>query len=346
MFKRSLIILVLCSVVLIASEAKAQSISECREKLVCDQSGILSEQKVASITDYHKALLERFDIELRVVVMSHVGDMSTKAVGLFKEFFVGERSKTRKGVLLLIDPGQDKVRMEISAGLDVVYTDGFVTYLQQRQMVPFFTASRVADGILATTELIVDRAQKAALKLEFVNPEVLPKNLAIGAGAQGAAAIGKGYQPPASGNDISGSGMSPTQVVAAYHQALAQGNASPTLSIYSRATQQLKKSWVVTPAQMKMELNTYKGCQIDKVVPIGTVGAMTIVRYGIQQRQCAPYFLVREDSQWKLDFSTMMQVVRFNVENHWHFDMSKTPQSVLAAFSDCRFDKNGYAYRQ
>ena len=36
-----------------------------------------------------------------------------------------------------------------------------VAYIEQRQMVPFFRAERIADGILATTELIVAQANEA-----------------------------------------------------------------------------------------------------------------------------------------------------------------------------------------
>ena len=41
----------------------------------------------------------------------------------------------------------------------------------------------MADGILATTEMIVTRAQEAQEGKEFIPPEQLPNNLAIGAGA-------------------------------------------------------------------------------------------------------------------------------------------------------------------
>jgi uncharacterized protein len=324
-----------------ANAAEVDIAKSCREQRVCDLSNLLSPEQARSVSEYHQALLERYDIDLRVVISSYLGELGPKAVAVFKDLNIGEKSTTRKGVLLVIDPGQDKVRMEVSAGLDAVYTDGFVTYLQNRQMVPFFTAARVADGVMATTELIVDRAQKAAKNEEFVNPDVLPKNLAIGAGAQTTASIGKGYQASSGGADVTGAGMSPLDVVAAYHQALSQGNASPSLSIYSRATQNMKKSWVVTPAQMRMELSMYQSCQIDKVA---VAGQMAFVRYGVRQRQCAPYFLVKEDGEWKLDFSTMMQVIRFNIDNKWHFDMGKTPQSILNEFSDWRFDENGYPY--
>ncbi|MCC6758865.1 MAG: TPM domain-containing protein [Candidatus Omnitrophica bacterium] len=342
--KRKILLTLGLSVALFSTAVvNAQNIVACQGKMVCDQTGFLSNDQIRGLTEYHAALLERYDIDLKVVVATNVGDIGLKAAAMFKELGVGEKSSTRKGVLLLIDPAQDKVRMEIPAGLDAVYTDGFVTYLQQRQMVPFFSAGRVADGVLATTELIVGRAQKAAKNEEFIAPENLPTILAIGAGAQTKASISKGYLAPAGGPDVSGAGMSPQQVVDAYHQALAQGNASPDLSIYSRATKDLKRSWVVTPAQMKMELNTYQSCQVDKVSTAQN-GQMAFVRYGVRQRQCAPYFLVKEDGEWKLDFSTMMQYIRFNVENKWHFDMSRVSPSVLSAFADWQFDKNGYPY--
>lgn len=326
------------------AEAKNDAYPVCYEDTICDGSKIFSEAQTNDLYVYHKALLDRYDIDLRVVVMPNAGDISQKSVEIFKSTSIGEKSKTRKGVLLLIDPTADEVRMEISAGLDAVYTDGFVTYLQRSQMVPFFKANRVSDGILATTELIVERAQDAQKGEEFISPEHLPDQLAIGAGAKTKASIGTGYEIEKSGADVKGTGLSPAEVVAAYHQVLEEGNMSPDLSIYSKTTQDMKKNWVVTKAQMKNELNTYRDCTSDRVIERRDVG-LAIVRYPYDQRKCAPYFLTLEDGEWKLDFSMMMQFIKFNIDNEWHFNVSNGDVGPLyPLFDDWVFDRNGYPH--
>lgn len=322
---------------------KGTSEAECFSELVCDEAGLLHPEQKNRLTEYHQALLTQYDIDYRV----GSGNLSAENIAkIFKTAAIGEKSKTRKGLLLMIDPQKNLVRLEVSAGLDAVYTDGFVAYIQQRQMVPFFQANRVADGIMATTEMIVTRAQEAEKGNAFTPPSQLPQNLSIGAGAQTKASIGTGYVRPetTSQTSESPSGLSPEQVVEAYHTALANGNTSPDLAIYSRATQELKKQWVVTKGQMANELSTYKQCTVDKAVILGTKDR-AVVRYKVDDRKCAPYFLVMENGAWRLDFSTMMQSLRFNVSNDWHFDM-RSPIPYAEAFQDWSLDANGYPFAQ
>jgi uncharacterized protein len=314
-----------------------EHLKSCDDRYVCDMFQLFSPQQHDYITSYHRSLLELFDIDLRVFVSMH-----EQATSLFNEIKAGEHSKTRKGMLLLINPKKNLVRLEVSAGLDAVYTDGFVKYLQERQMLPFFHANRVADGIVATTEMIVDRAKKAQKGEEFVPPEQLTNTLGIGAGAQSQANIGTGYTPPQQTHSQPTTAahqyVNPLDVVQAYHEALARGDASPDLPFYSASTKDMRKSWVVTPAQMKNELNAYASC--SKGEARQTQG-LAIVRYALKERECAPYFLVWEDNSWKLDFAAMMQRIQFNVSNEWH-----RKQDVISdydvLFSDWNFDENGF----
>lgn len=308
----------------------------CEDRFVCDMFSLFTTENKDYITSYHRALLEQFDIDLRVFISTH-DNPST----LFNEIQVGERSQTRKGMLLLINPQKNLVRLEVSAGLDAVYTDGFVKYLQERQMLPFFNANQVAVGVVATTEMIVDRAKKAQKGEEFIPPSQLTDTLGIGAGAQSDANIGKGYTAPTASTPSptnTTQGLTPEQVVAAYHEALSQGNGSPDLAIYSANTKAMRKSWVVTRAQMKNELNAYEDCTIDKTLTSNGIG---VVRYQWEDRECAPYFFIYEDDGWKLDFSTMMQRVQFNVSNEWHFKRG-IASDYDKFFADWRLDNNGY----
>ena len=221
----------------------------CYRNLVCDSQNLLTPEQKIQMQEYHQALLERYDIDLHVIT----GQASPQqAIAIFKAANIGEKSKQRAGLLFLIDQQANMVRLEVSAGLDAVYTDGFVAYIQQRQMVPFFKANQVANGVLATTEMLVTRAQEAQAGKEFIPPEQLPQNLAIGAGAQTAASIGSGYQVTKSSGAVfkTQDGLQPEDVVALYHKVLEEGNTASDLPIYAASTQEMRKKWVVTPAQM------------------------------------------------------------------------------------------------
>jgi len=307
-----------------------------------DNLGIFTEQEQLSLTQYHQKLLEGYDIDYRILTDKVDGDLGLYANAAFRQLKVGESSKAGKGLLLVLDPNQNQVRLEVSTALEHVYTDSFIAYLQNRQMVPFFASGQVANGILATTEMVFTRAQEAAQNKDFMPPN---KASSAGGGAQTEANIGAGesglpkYQ---SQKTIIGDtdGLTPTQVVEAYHQAMQNRDASADLPIYSKESQQLIKQWAMTPAQMDNVAKTFAKCRIDEALILLDLAA---VRYDVKQRQCSPYFLLYEDGAWRLDLAAMFSVIQFNHNNYWHLK-PKTHNPYGFAFGGWTFDKNRYPH--
>lgn len=309
--------------------------------MVQDQYGLLSEEQRQWVAAYHQALLEQHDIDLRVVLTRGSADINTAAYRNYETVGAGSLSETGRGLLLLIDAAQDQVRLEVSGSLEPVYTDAFVAYLQQRQMVPFFNAGRIADGIVATTELIVTRASEAAAGQAFMPPA---QGTSFGGGASAPAGIGKGSAAtPAYRSretDIQNEGLDPQAVVASYIQAMDRRDARADLPIYSAAAQAMLRDWVVTAAQMDSLARTYQGCDPNGVY---TLGELAVVRYRVDQRQCAPFFLSREGGDWKLELQLMSRLVRFNSNNQWRLD-PQVRHPYRFAFGDWQFDRNGYPH--
>lgn len=305
-----------------------------------DPSGLLSDAQRTSVARYHAALLDEHDIDYRMLTLTDGGDINWTAHAYFEAELVGERSTSGRGLLLVIDVVLDQVRLEVSTSLEGVYTDAFVAYVQNRQMVPYFNVDRVADGVLATTELIVARAQAAEAGAAFAPP--MPSR-SMGGGATAAAGIGAGTGPASVSDgqvqpaaDLASLG--PVQVVELYLGAMAERDSRDDLSFYSAGTRRMLQGWVVTAAQMDNVARTYRSCTVDDV---HIRDGLAVVRYRIEQRQCAPYFLELEDGAWKLDLTMMSSSIRFNHENHWRF---QTPRShrYRFAFEDWRFDQNGF----
>ena len=141
-----------------------------RMSSVDDRAAVLEPFERMRIAEYHTALLRAHDIDYRVLATSADADLERAAHGYFAETSVGSLSSSGRGLLLVIDTASERVRLEVSTSLEGAYTDAFVAYVQNRQMAPFFAAGRVRDGILATTELIVARAQEAEAGAEFAPP--------------------------------------------------------------------------------------------------------------------------------------------------------------------------------
>jgi uncharacterized protein len=308
---------------------------------VDDQAAALASSERARIAEYHAALRRTHDIDYRVLATGAGADLERTAHDYFEETGVGSLSANGRGLLLVIDTTSQRARLEVSTSLEGVYTDAFVAYVQNRQMAPFFAAGGVADGILATTELIAGRALEADAGEAFAPP--MPAR-SMGGGASAAAAIGTASDPSEEFKQqtqrVDVGGLDPLQVVETYHERMAKRDARADLSLYSSDTVAMLRNWVVTPAQMDNVAATYRGCTVDGV---RIRNDAAVVRYRVGQRQCAPYFLRRENDAWKLDLTAMSSVIRFNDENQWRFH-TPMPSAYGFAFEDWRIDRNGFPH--
>jgi uncharacterized protein len=329
---------------------------------VDDGAALMSREQRARIAEYHGYLLQDHDIDYRLATAEGVGDIARFAVTRFAAAGVGAASATGRGLLLVIDPAQDRVRLEVGYALEGVFPDAFVAYVEQRQMVPFFRAGRVADGILAATELIVSRAQRAAANAGFAGEAWFAGSGGGGATAQ--AALGQGWTNPtapgattdaattdaatadaatadaATADAATAAGRSPEETLARYLDAMAARNADPGLALYTADTRAMLRDWVVTPAQMTNVARTYRQCTPERTRTDET-GRLAVIRYPARQRACAPWFFRRAEGGWALDLTMMQKAIRFGRTNAWHFDPA-ADHPYRFAFADWRFDANGF----
>ena len=313
------------------------------EDIVDDRAELMSSDQRARVTEHHGYLLKDYDIDYRLVTAGDVGDINRFAVVRFADLGVGEASATGRGLLLVIDPVQDRVRLEVGYALEGVFPDAFVAYVEQRQMVPFFRAERVADGILAATELIVTRAQRAAANAGFEGEAWMAGS--GGGGATVKAAIGQGWvnegqAGSSSGASATAAGRSPEQTLGRYLTAMAARNGEPGLALYTAETQSMLRDWVMTPAQMTNVARAYRACTPEPARS-DPAGELAVIRYPASQRQCAPWFFRRGAGGWALDLTMMQSAIRFGRSNAWHFDLA-ADHPYGFAFTDWEFDANGF----
>jgi len=312
--------------------------------MVWDDALLLNTVQRDFVARYHRVLLTDFDIDLRVLSVKGQADVAQAAAREFAARKVGSRSRTGRGLLLLIAPEANMVRLEVAQALEPVFTDTFVAYIQQRQMLPFFKSGRVADGMLATTELIYARAV-AAKKGEDFDPKAIEAT-SSGGGAQTAANIGEGYslKPLQQQTAAVQAGYSPKDTVAAYLAAMAKRDARTDLPIYSEATRQMLAKWTVTPAQMDNVARTFQACGTPDLRQTED-SQRAVLRYPVAERACSPWFLVLEEGVWRLDLTMMQHAIRFNHRNEWHF-VPGASHPYAEAFADLQFDNNGFPHER
>jgi len=306
-------------------------------ELVIDTANMLDAEQRQRIATFHGFLLLDYDIDYRVVTAADTGDIDSYAASRFAALEAGGASDNGHGLLLVIDPVQDRVRLEVGYALEGTFPDAFVAYVEQRQMVPFFAAGRVADGILATTELIVNRAD-AAVSNAGLESEIRLDGSG-GAGASTSARLGAGTESSYSDAEVSAA-TSPAATLARYFSALRERNGNPSLGIYTPATQRMLENWVTTPAQMDNVVRSYRGCHAE-TAKIHSSGRYAVIRYPIAERQCSPWFFEKVNGVWALDLTMLQRAIRFGRDNSWHFERGVEHPYVFA-FTDWRLDSIGY----
>jgi uncharacterized protein len=316
--------------------------------LVEDGAELMTREQRAFVAAYHDTLLRDHDIDYRVVTARGLGDINRAAVARFEDLAGTSRSRTGRGLLLVVDAEADLVRLEVGYALEGTFPDAFVAYVERRQMVPFFERARVADGILATTELIVARAQRAAesgFGGGFEGETWIAGS--GGAGATAPARLGAGPQaaarekaPAREEAAAVPAGRTPAETLAAYFTAMGARNADPGLDIYTPETRRMLEVWVMTPAQMDNLVKTYRRCH-GEPARRGPDGRLAVIRYPPSERACAPWFFARVGGAWALDLTMMQRALRFNHSNYWRFDMSAR-HPYRFAFDDWAFDRHGF----
>ena len=67
----------------------------------------------------------------RVITASGTDDINRFATERFAAIGVGEPSLTARGLLLVIDPDEGLVRLEVGYSLEGVYPDAFIAYIDR-----------------------------------------------------------------------------------------------------------------------------------------------------------------------------------------------------------------------
>jgi uncharacterized protein len=313
--------------------------------LVDDRAGLFTQAEQEKLAEYHATLLGDYDIDYRVASAKGLADISATGVALLTA--LADYSDSRQGrlLLLLIDPERDSLRLEVGYALEGPFPDAFVAYVEERQMVPFFRNRQVANGILATTELIVERARRQTLGLP--DPDLPDQEDLLqgggGAGAETQARIGESLAvPEATPAALAryGPGANPEETLARYLSAMADGETSPELPLYTDASRAMLRGWTITPAQRKNMIASYRSCPAESP-RMGPGGKRAVIRYPQKERSCAPWFFEKGPKGWELDLTMMQSAIRFGRTNAWRFDLS-VPHPYGFAFEDWSFDSNGF----
>ncbi|BCA80831.1 TPM domain-containing protein [Desulfuromonas sp. AOP6] len=309
---------------------------------VDDRASLLDASRVARLEAYQERLRQDVDIYFQLTLLAKSpADLDTEALRLFEAYRLGSTTNGARGVLMLIDPVGEQVRLEIGYDLEGVFPDGFVGYVEREQMAPFFAAGRIADGVEATVELLVGRAL-GEVPTDYGGKTRL-EHLSGGAGARLATPIGGGTRAKEAVEDRASFAAqpSPRQTLERYLEVLQRHIKDPELDLYTPSTREFFRQWLVTSAQQD---NERKG--LEQYLPLAEErisGTLAVLRFPVENRQASPYFFRLADEGWQLDMVVMSQLIGFNHKNQWFF--RSRAHEFAFAFDDLHFDANGFPHR-
>jgi uncharacterized protein len=247
------------------------------ENIIIDDAYVVldNDKIMAQYRDFNQHLLDDFDIDFRTITTESEEDIDLFANRAFNRLQKESRSTSGKAILMVINPVQDKVRLEVSMALEPVYTDAFISYIERKGFVPYFRNDTIADAIYMASELISDRAYDAQAGKEFMAPM---KSKSIGAGAKTKAHIGKTNLHEKKGANVTTSSHdTPMDVLKKYLVSLKSHNTNPNLDIYTNATKSFFSKHTVTEVNQNNEIRFLTPCMDSKKVKYASDGVHAVL---------------------------------------------------------------------
>ncbi|WP_261841545.1 TPM domain-containing protein [Aliamphritea ceti] len=307
-----------------------QDLFDQKLSLIDDQSNLLSVDDENYINEYHQVLLQRYDLDYRIVTANDISDIDEYSRQLFNDELIGEQSRQGRGLLLVIDPVKDVLRIEVSAQLESVFPDAFIAYIEQRQMVPYFKLGRVDEGIFATSELIRIRLIDAMKGGEF-DPDSLKMSIGGGASSKGNIASGRDNTFVEGRSDILAAEQ-PVETLRRFFEAMENRNGRWDLDIFTAGSKLHMKGKVSTPAQMDNAVKRYKNCQMEHLF-YDSSRSLAVWMPKLQDRSCDPFLFEKGyDGKWRIDLKAMGDGLGHTVGNIWYLDFSRQNQSGIAKY--------------
>ena len=123
---------------------------------VVDQANVIPDDVEARITGKLTAIKTQSQRQLQVVTVASLEsyDITDYANRLFRSWQLGDKARN-DGVMLLIAPGERRMRIEVGYGMEPIITDGFSFLVINKIITPKFKVGDLPGGIEAGTDALI-----------------------------------------------------------------------------------------------------------------------------------------------------------------------------------------------
>ena len=317
-------------------------------EFVGDYARLVPAESVERTNQLLGALLKDTDIEIIATAVESLNGEPITAYSnrIFERWEVGSATRGNRGLLLVIAEEEEEVRLEVSYGLEGIFTDAFVSYIEHEQMVPYFQRGRVGEGIEATVELVARRAYEGIRGQAYdPNAETSPTIGGFRSGGGGADTDvpldGEPAPDPEPADDPTRSYFAAQPTPEAAWERFLELNRrrikATDLGIYDDAARRLLR--VNSNAGQDHIARLYDGATAT-VLSEGERAA--VVFLDDPDHLLAPWFFHKTVEGWQLDGGMYPDVIGYNHRNQWFF--RRRDHAYMFAFNDFRFDGHGFAF--
>jgi uncharacterized membrane protein YgcG len=278
---------------------------------VYDEAAVLPAADIPRFEDYLRWILQESDVDVRLLFVNGTRGRSLEdlAVARMREYAIGGRNGERRGVLMLYDCANRRLRIEVGYGLEPYFPDSFVGYLMREHAQMFFASGETSLGIRLMLRLLQSRIRDAVLGNEF-DPKAVE---ALRAGAQLSGGAGAAAAMPASQARGSAAGTLPDRSAfgpqatpdAAYRRYLSWmsgGVYDPRIELFTSSTQTYLAQLPMSRAYFEwIFLNEY-----GKAYRIAEQDTLAVL-YFTDTPFVAPYFFERKRDGWRMDIAAAVR---------------------------------------
>ena len=279
-----------------------------KKQHIFDEANILSNYDIQKFEEYTNYIFNESDIDIRFVFVSDTGDKTIEELALEKmqQLGIGGENKEERGVLLLYDLKEKRLRIEVGYGLEEYFPDGFVSYLVHGHTKDFFSTGNITMGLRLLIRMLHQRIRQEILGNVF-DPwvvELISRQGYLSGGAGVSASIPKkaldagiqqksisdeereGYSPQAT----------PEAVYLKYIAWLIAGYYNPEINIFTTESQQYLASLPMTKAYFHYILIQEYGRKYSI-----SIRDNVALLYFINDPLVSPHFFIKGERGWQMD---------------------------------------------
>lgn len=150
------LIVAFSALVLLLAAAAADVVFPSLSGRVVDEAGILDQSTQTALTTKLANLEAKTTDQLVVVTLKTLQGLSIEDFGvrLGRHWQIGQKNKNN-GILLIVAPGERKVRIEVGYGVEATLTDAVAKFIIEQSILPRFRASDMPGGIVRGADDII-----------------------------------------------------------------------------------------------------------------------------------------------------------------------------------------------